>query len=79
LAFNNSTRHRTPLSLALSNDGGLTWQWLIDIETESTGSFAYPFLLQDQFNPKITHMCYTYNSKEHNLKTIAYAKLDFSH
>jgi predicted neuraminidase len=66
LAFNNSsagstrtkprTSARTPLSIALSQNGGETWPWVRDIETsrsnvsESAGDkdeYSYPSVLQD--------------------------------
>jgi predicted neuraminidase len=81
IAFNNNssgvTRDKTggaprkPLSIALSRDGGQTWQWVRDIETgESAGQqkkiadwtheeYSYPSLLQDA-NGKI-NVAYTYN------------------
>lgn len=43
LAFNNSATKRSPLSLALSEDGGRTWPWVRDLETEP-GEFSYPSL-----------------------------------
>ena len=43
LAYNNSNTRRTPLNIAISRDGGLTW----DTRAIETGgySFTYPFLL----------------------------------
>jgi len=43
LAFNNSPRLRTPLSLAASADAGQTWRLLADIETQP-GEYSYPSL-----------------------------------
>jgi predicted neuraminidase len=82
IAFNNSsagtTRNKTgasvrsPLSIALSQNGGDTWPWIRDIETgsserrsESQGDggmeeeYSYPSLLQDS-DGKID-VAYTYN------------------
>ncbi len=43
LAFNDSPDQRTPLSLALSQDAGQTWDIFADIESEP-GEYSYPSL-----------------------------------
>jgi len=45
VAYNDSQRKRTPLSLAISTDNGKTWKKVYDIETEK-GEFSYPSLAQ---------------------------------
>jgi len=76
LAYNNNTDVRSPLSLGHSVDQGQSWQHIVDVETDTKGSFAYPFVIQSRHNPKVAHMCYSYD--DNNLTTIAYTKLDWS-
>lgn len=45
LAFNNSSRRRTPLCLALSDDEGESWSHLRVLE-DGEGEFSYPTLIQ---------------------------------
>jgi len=59
LAFNNGKgRRRTPLSVALSSDEGLTWQHIRDMES-GEGSFSYPSLVQTRDG--LIHVTYSYN------------------
>ena len=46
-AFNDSPNKRTPLRLATSVDGGVTWIRQALIEDDPVGSFHYPALLYD--------------------------------
>ena len=46
-AFNDSPDKRTPLRLATSADGGVTWTRQALIEDDPVGSFHYPALLYD--------------------------------
>jgi predicted neuraminidase len=47
LAYNPSGSARTPLVLALSEDGGLTWPHTVTVEDEpAPARHSYPFLLQ---------------------------------
>ncbi len=57
LAFNNSPRWRTPLSLAYSKDKGENWEVLLDVEKEE-GEFSYPCLLKGRDG--LLHLTYTY-------------------
>ncbi len=57
LAFNNSSDSRTPLTLALSEDDGQTWQGFKDLET-GPGSFSYPAMTQARDG--LIHVSYTY-------------------
>jgi len=75
LVFNNSTDHRTPLSVAHSVDKGKSWNILSNLETDPQGSFAYPAVIQSRLNARTAHTCFTYNSGG-NL-TMAYIRLDF--
>lgn len=43
LVFNHSAQRRTPLSVALSEDGGRTWPFIRDLET-APGEYSYPSL-----------------------------------
>jgi predicted neuraminidase len=47
LAFNNSSTDRYSLSIALSEDEGVTWSHLRDIVRETEGEFSYPSMIQD--------------------------------
>lgn len=58
LAFNNSTVHRTPLTLALSTDEGDSWSAFRDLES-GDGSFSYPSLIQSRDG--LIHITYTYS------------------
>lgn len=57
IAFNNSESKRTPLTVALSKDGGKSWPWMRDLEN-GEGRFSYPSLMQDSNG--IIHVTYTY-------------------
>ena len=47
LVFNDSPQHRTPLTLGQSFDGK-TWNRVVQIESDLTGSFEYPAIVQSQ-------------------------------
>ena len=47
VAYNDSPNKRSPLRLATSTDGGLTWVKAAVIENDPEGSFHYPALLYD--------------------------------
>ncbi len=46
-AYDDSTLKRSPLRLATSTNGGLTWSRAALIEDDPEGSFHYPALLYD--------------------------------
>ena len=46
-AYDDSQVKRSPLRLATSTDGGLTWKRAALIEDDPEGSFHYPALLYD--------------------------------
>jgi predicted neuraminidase len=46
LAYNHSFTNRTPLTVALSDDGGRTFAWRRDIAAGPEGDFAYPTAVQ---------------------------------
>ena len=47
VAYNDSPNKRSPLRLATSKDGGVTWVKAAVIENDPEGSFHYPALLYD--------------------------------
>jgi predicted neuraminidase len=57
LAFNNSHRDRTPLSLALSTDEGRSWKALHNLEKDP-GEYSYPAIIQARDGR--VHVVYTY-------------------
>lgn len=58
LAFNDSEQLRDVLSLAVSPDGGLTWQRAGTLEREAGQEFSYPFLLATRDG--LIHVVYTW-------------------
>jgi predicted neuraminidase len=69
LAFNNSKKNRTPLSLALSSDGGHSWGTLKNIE-DGPGEYSYPSLCQSKDGA--IHLTYTYQRK--TIKHVAFSR-----
>lgn len=69
LAFNNSATGRSPLSLAVSDDGGKTWRVARDVETDP-GEFSYPSLCLEQNGT--VHLSYTYQRK--TIKHVAFTE-----
>jgi predicted neuraminidase len=57
LAFNDTFRGRTPLSLALSQDGGASWPFRRVLE-RGPGEFSYPAIIQSKDG--LLHITYTY-------------------
>jgi predicted neuraminidase len=66
--FNPTARGRSPLRVALSDDGGETWPSWRDLETEP-GEFSYPTALQSPDG--VIHALYTWRRQ-----TIAHARFD---
>jgi predicted neuraminidase len=58
LAFNNNEHQRNPLTLALSEDEGETWQHKRDVVT-GEGRFDYPAIIEDR--ERLLHLTYTHN------------------
>ena len=50
---------RTPISLAVSKDGGESWEKLRDLSS-GDGEFAYPAIIQDE---EFIYITYTYKRK----------------
>ncbi|OLS13259.1 MAG: neuraminidase [Promethearchaeota archaeon CR_4] len=59
LAFNNSTKALSPLTLAVSQDEGEIWGGFKNLEDEATGEFHSPAILQDSQGR--IHVTYTFN------------------
>jgi predicted neuraminidase len=57
LACNPVPEGRTPLSLLVSEDSGLTWPLRIDLET-ALGEYSYPSIIQSADG--LLHVVYTY-------------------
>jgi predicted neuraminidase len=68
--FNPTTRGRSPLRAALSDDGGTTWPVWRDLE-DGPGEFSYPTALQSPDG--LLHVLYTWRRQ-----TIAHARFDES-
>jgi predicted neuraminidase len=61
LACNPTRKGRTPLSLLVSEDNGVTWPWRKDLETEA-GEYSYPSVIQAADGQ--VHGVYTYRRKQ---------------
>ncbi len=57
LAFNNTPSGRTPLNVALSDDGGMTWPRCRALET-GAGEYSYPAIIGTADG--LFHVVYTY-------------------
>jgi predicted neuraminidase len=57
LVFNDSPYDRTPLSVALSEDEGKTWPYVVKLE-KTYGEFSYPAVIQS--SDGTIHVVYTY-------------------
>lgn len=63
-AYDDSQLKRSPLRLATSTDGGLTWKRAALIEDDPEGSFHYPALLYDAKQVgALARRCYTGSGK----------------
>jgi predicted neuraminidase len=69
LAFNNSDAKRSPLSLAVSADEGVSWTVVRDVETDPA-EFSYPSLCQDANG--IIHLSYTWRREA--IKHVAFSE-----
>jgi len=68
LLYNDSKTRRTPLSLAISADGGQSWHKVADIETER-GEFSYPAVIQARNGDLIA----TYTWKRRRIAFVRFA------
>jgi predicted neuraminidase len=69
MAFNDSTKARDNLRLAISNDNGVSWTRAATIVAEPGGEFSYPFLLQSADGR--VHLVYTWQRK--GIKHVAFS------
>ena len=69
LVYNNSMSSRSPLTVALSEDGDRTWAWKRDLAV-GKDSFAYPVAIQTRDG--MIHVVYTSNER----KVIQHAVFD---
>lgn len=68
MAFNDSSKDRSDLSLALSGDAGRSWSKLVSLQHEEGGSFAYPYLFRSADG--LIRLAYTWKGRE--LRTITF-------
>ena len=68
LAFNDTTKGKDILRLALSSDEAVTWRRVATLSDDPKGSFAYPFLLQTQDG--LVHATYTW--KRRGIKHVSF-------
>lgn len=61
LAFNDSRGGRENLQLALSSDGGTTWQRVARIEEAEGERFSYPYMIRDSQGQ--IHLVYTWRRR----------------
>jgi predicted neuraminidase len=60
LVYNDSKTERYPLNVAVSEDGGESWQMKVVLEDQE-GEFSYPAMIQTQDG--LVHITYTWNRK----------------
>lgn len=61
VAFNDSAKDRSNLTLAISRDEGKTWKRVALLEIESGATFSYPFLMRSPDG--MMSMAYTWKSR----------------
>lgn len=69
LAFNDSTKTRENLRLAISSDKGVSWKRVTTVAEEAGGEFSYPFLLQTADGR--VHLVYTWQRR--GIKHLAFS------
>jgi predicted neuraminidase len=62
IAYNDSPKDRSDLSLALSSDGGRNWSKLVSLQHEEGASFAYPYLFPT--SDGMIQLAYTWKGRE---------------
>ena len=62
LIYNHTDTGRSPLNLAVSNDGE-TFTPLMTLEDEPGGEFSYPNIIQGRDGDNGLHLCYTWQRK----------------
>jgi predicted neuraminidase len=61
VAFNDSAKDRSNLTLSISHDEGKTWKRIALLENEDGATFSYPFLMRSPHG--IMSMAYTWKSR----------------
>jgi predicted neuraminidase len=74
IAYNDSPKDRSDLSLALSQDGGGSWSRLVSLVHEEGASFAYPYLFRT--SDGMIQLAYTWKGRELRLITFNEAWLN---
>jgi predicted neuraminidase len=74
VAYNDSPKDRSDLSLALSENAGERWSKLVSLQHEEGASFAYPYLLRSADG--LVRLAYTWKGRELRLITFNDAWLD---
>ncbi len=67
LVYNDSTKHRTPLVVAISTDHGETWANVFTLEKEK-GEYSYPAVIQKQAGTIV--VAFTYKRKKIKVVTL---------
>jgi predicted neuraminidase len=62
IAYNDSPKDRSNLSLAISPDGGKSWKKLVTLQQEEAASFSYPFLMKTSGG--LIRLAYTWKGRE---------------
>jgi len=68
VAFNNSPKNRSDLSLSITPDEGMTWTQPVVLEREAGASFSYPYLLRT--TEGLIRLAYTWKGRELRLITL---------
>jgi hypothetical protein len=78
LAYNPTQSSRSPLRLALSEDGGASWPYSLDVESAIGEEFSYPYLIQT--DDGYIHLGYTHRrlSMRHLVFTEAFMRTNTS-
>jgi predicted neuraminidase len=74
LAYNDSPKDRSDLSLAISPDCGQTWSKIVSLRHEAGASFSYPYLFPT--TDGMIHLAYTWKGRELRLITFNEAWLN---
>ncbi len=59
LVYNPVEKGRRTLAVALSSDGGITWQEMLTLEKSDKGEYSYPAVIRTQDG--LIHVTYTWN------------------
>lgn len=73
LAYNpvdGDAPERSPMRLAISEDGGQTWPYGVNVETNLDERYQYPFLLEDRDG--WIHLGYTHSRRTKNMRHVVF-------